>query len=570
MNQSAQVTLREEKTASPATQKAVSLAPVIAPTVIVVSGVLGAGKTSLLERIINQTEMPPGTKAAIFNEKFEALAKLDASRVRGIETATLGGCACCLSNQELKDTVKKFLGEGRKLIVVEQSGVTDGAELRKSIESEFGKVAYVRLISLVDAERLKAPPAILHASIMAADSVFLSHVGGSQQRIAAGEGLVKSLRTNGIDFVQSSAGDISSAAWDKLLKGNTVKSDGLSVLKDNYPVITPEQARERRTLRDQMMATSLMLYPDVPTQEIVRLISTSPVSISRAKGWMSIGGSYREIQYELKDGGQGVIAFGEPTKEKPSLFEGRPHLFLLSTEGAPPSEHFIKAGIPNFAPSEVEYSIKHYPGRDVLQQSLVSGRGVPISTDGDALVLQAFRLANRLAKEPGLFPAEVKKEFDQAFLRLAKKYVEWRVEVAELLGREPRAGIGADFGERSATLGYSLMWTVCSFAGLLKHPQVNVLDSALKAQPANLLFQGLRDSKRLEINGSQALTPAIINDLAAFVFVGATQLTPRLELKLVTDALGNLESMAKTSKNDQWLTGIQSLRSLLSQKSIKV
>ena len=550
-----------ESNASRVPNTTVRLAPLAKQTIIVISGLYGSGKTSIVKSILDGASETDQEKAVIFNEKFAGLAGEDAAGVRGsIRTRALGGCACCLSYAELRKTVEEFVKQKTKLIIIEQSGVTDGSKLRASLVNLFGRNVDVRIISVVDAERLNASPAILHASVMGANAVAITHAIGNPGLAAEANKFVRALREGeSADLVQEFPGQITPEFWGKTLFYRLPPS-----MAATAAVVTPEELEERERLRDRTEATVIMLHPNSSKESLKQLLGSSPIPIDRAKGWMQLDGKFVEVHFERKDHKRAVIAFGNPTDEKPALYDGKPHLWILSNQGAPPSEHFLSVGIPNFSPREIEYYLSLYPASSMLKSSLESGFGVPVHADGDALAHQIFQLT-KFAKT---FPPEIAAEFKAAFVKVIDKFVAWRLEVFDLLDAEARAGKTPDFSDRCVSLAYTLCWSALKYGRFLQEIKSGLpligdrsshFDKIKARNPARLLFKHLGSLSELAIDGSPKLTDERINDLVAFALFGQQYATEPLTK---TDALAGaraLKSLCASKADPIWTSQAEKL-----------
>jgi len=101
--------------------------------IILLSGFLGAGKTTTLQHLLENTE---GSKIAVVVNDMAAVnidAKLVASTQNGIMQLR-NGCACCSLSDELIDSVGALIGSDRAFdaVVVEMSGVGDPIAVRSN------------------------------------------------------------------------------------------------------------------------------------------------------------------------------------------------------------------------------------------------------------------------------------------------------------------------------------------------------------------------------------------------------------------------------------------------------
>lgn len=93
--------------------------------ILVVSGFLGSGKTTLVRDLLEQAQRD-GVRIAILTNEFGALG-IDEALLRGTEARRVeleGGCVCCELSDEMVDELETLRSEvGPDRIVIETSGV---------------------------------------------------------------------------------------------------------------------------------------------------------------------------------------------------------------------------------------------------------------------------------------------------------------------------------------------------------------------------------------------------------------------------------------------------------------
>ncbi len=96
--------------------------------VTILTGFLDAGKTTLLNRILNGNH---GLKVAVLVNDFGSI-NIDAELIVGVESNVVSlanGCICCSIRDDLIETVMETINrpEGPEYIILEASGVADPA-----------------------------------------------------------------------------------------------------------------------------------------------------------------------------------------------------------------------------------------------------------------------------------------------------------------------------------------------------------------------------------------------------------------------------------------------------------
>ena len=145
--------------------------------IYLLSGFLGAGKTSLLRHLL---DAGPGPGTVVFVNEFGRLG-LDGRLVarEGLALYELSsGCICCSLADELEDTLARALKERRpERILIEASGVAEPAGIVRSVAGMGFALAPVRTAAVVDARmwlRQRSLGELFLSQIEAADLVVLN------------------------------------------------------------------------------------------------------------------------------------------------------------------------------------------------------------------------------------------------------------------------------------------------------------------------------------------------------------------------------------------------------------
>ncbi|UWQ33009.1 GTP-binding protein [Leisingera sp. M527] len=159
--------------------------------VTIISGYLGAGKTTLINRLLAEDH---GLKLTVIVNDFGAINIDDAliQDTAGGTIALTNGCACCTMGDDLSLALRDILNRpGRPdHLVIEASGISDPVAIANSVLNERG-LSYGGIVTLVDAENagtllndsLVAPQA--EQQIRAADLVIVSKCDGMNQTVSA-------------------------------------------------------------------------------------------------------------------------------------------------------------------------------------------------------------------------------------------------------------------------------------------------------------------------------------------------------------------------------------------------
>ncbi len=154
----------------------------MAVPILLVSGFLGAGKTTLINRLLAN---PHGRRLAAVVNDFGAIdidAELLASVSEGV-VSLKNGCICCSLQGDLLRTLSTILRRDAALdgIVIETSGVSDPAEIVRNLLDPviFKEAALDAVVCLADCRHLLDCPALLddalcRSQLRTADFILLT------------------------------------------------------------------------------------------------------------------------------------------------------------------------------------------------------------------------------------------------------------------------------------------------------------------------------------------------------------------------------------------------------------
>lgn len=151
------------------------------PNVVILSGFLGSGKTTVLMRLIEHaraTNGPDYRMAIIENEIGSASVDSNIIQDAGYTvTEMLSGCVCCTLIGQLIPALEKLTEElDPDLIILEATGVATPETMRDNIVRYGGNPT--RVVTLVDASRwekiLRALRILLEAQIEPADVICIN------------------------------------------------------------------------------------------------------------------------------------------------------------------------------------------------------------------------------------------------------------------------------------------------------------------------------------------------------------------------------------------------------------
>ncbi|WP_319454429.1 MULTISPECIES: GTP-binding protein [unclassified Mycobacterium] len=150
--------------------------------VTVLTGFLGAGKTTLMNRILSGDH---GLRVAVLVNDFGSL-NIDAELIVGVESDVISlanGCICCTIRDDLIETTMATINrpERPEYILLEASGVADPSAIMVTFGADCfrDRIRLDSIICVVDAEQVLAVPELMELKIrqMAfADMIILNKV----------------------------------------------------------------------------------------------------------------------------------------------------------------------------------------------------------------------------------------------------------------------------------------------------------------------------------------------------------------------------------------------------------
>ncbi|WP_417713486.1 CobW family GTP-binding protein [Pseudophaeobacter arcticus] len=241
--------------------------------VTVLSGYLGAGKTTLINRLLAEDH---GLRLMVVVNDFGAV-NIDDALIKAEEGETLAltnGCVCCSMDQDLQMALRKIALQADRPdhILIEASGVSDPSAIAATIQN-IPDLSYGGIVSLVDG---KNAPDLLAAPAVA---------GLVRQQISSAD-LVLVSKTNALDAdLQAQLSQI--GARGLRLLDATPLADLL------FDVLPLPQSRSRATTHPAF--TTWQFYSETPLDRraLGDKLAARPQGLYRMKGFvLTTGGAY--------------------------------------------------------------------------------------------------------------------------------------------------------------------------------------------------------------------------------------------------------------------------------------
>ena len=285
--------------------------------ILVVSGFLGAGKTTFIQELVRRT----GRDFAIYENEY-GQADIDARRLRQDSDLKVWesteNCICCSGKQDFATSVLTISNTiDPEYLIVEPTGV---AKLQ-SILDNVNQVAWERIsllapVTVVDAVSWQSQradfPEIFDNQLSAAASVVISKLApGSEDAAEPIKQLAVEMNPQAEVIAESSYADIPDEWWNGLL---TRALDG-SVLKD--PASEKDEGPDLETMA--------LTHAELPSPtHLIWLLDAASAGVfgklARAKGTLPCGNQW--VKFDLVERAWAITG-DEPQEESRCVFIGR-------------------------------------------------------------------------------------------------------------------------------------------------------------------------------------------------------------------------------------------------------
>ena len=285
--------------------------------ILVVSGFLGAGKTTFIQELVRRT----GRDFAIYENEY-GQADIDARRLRQDSDLKVWesteNCICCSGKQDFATSVLTISNTiDPEYLIVEPTGV---AKLQ-SILDNVNQVAWERIsllapVTVVDAVSWQNQrtdfPEIFDNQLSAAASVVISKLApGSEDASEPIKQLAAEMNPQAEVIAESSYADIPDEWWNGLL---TRALDG-SVLKD--PASEKDEGPDLQTMA--------LTHAELPSPtHLIWLLDAASAGVfgklARAKGTLPCGNQW--VKFDLVERAWAITG-DEPQEESRCVFIGR-------------------------------------------------------------------------------------------------------------------------------------------------------------------------------------------------------------------------------------------------------
>ena len=544
--------------------------------VLIVSGFAGAGKTTVLENIALGLGTERSKIAVIVNEIGGASTRVDLDRLtEDLSKLGISGCACCASNAQVLAELAGFQQMGKKLVVIEQSGLSRTGELAQTIKRE-GYNPYV--VTVLNPHQLSSTKRYNAPHCRASDAIFFTHVNSSDansnaalqnaQRFVAE--ITEDINPKPKGFILgSSESRFPSEVWEDSQRSAFERAKGIInkvgtlINRGSGRIDTTAQLEAARQLDVQnFVELEVILYPNFDLQRLPNTLANlttndgKNVAILRAKG--VIQGKNIDIVVDERG-----LNLNTSNRTSPSTaFDGNNYLVVRSL--SPDLKKCWKyistnLGTPECALDAVKAVGSLYPTLSQLQSQLQNENHIPVLFGADTLL---WELSDALAHISNIPDKTRQGQLALSVANLAKIFLDVRINVMDVLCSEPASRL-PDLAESMFNFSFVA-------SRILVHPQLErmIAGQPALARPAEALWRRLpvtnmlhamSSLRTLAINGLPEISTADIAWMKLIIEKGAK--IEGIDRTLIHKTFQAVSRLASASRNRSWADKLSDLQS---------
>ncbi len=471
------------------------------PTVVIMSGWGGSGKTQTIGRALQGLSHTINEVGVIINERNQGSVDIDLARLpKGFEKLGLHGCACCSQLADVLAGIETFAKQGRKLTFIEQSPLSVTSDIKAGLRQR----GHDNIVVFVfNPAQFQNAPAIHVQGIRDADVVLITHQQPGSDAAQKAQRIISTARGDLASVPVLVDNDphrpLPTQVWSSMLeirqpsKGGIVKA--LGGLFGGSKTSTDFKDERAALVKNY---SEITVRPYAPSAQSildgVNALAKKGIELSRVKGSLANGTAVDVIQ----EGNRYVLKAGGAT-ESGGYLSLRSFKVQLSRYAGELAAHL---GTVDSSPSFVQQVVAGYPNEAALRRTVASGT-VPLGFESDRF-LSELRVILPYIRDIS-DPAR-QQELGNAFVAALKGSIETRLALVKVVE-------GAQVDSRQKALGlfnayYTLTDFLCdpNLQMFSRHPALAPLFAALQGtNPASKLISTVEELPYLRFEGRKDL-----------------------------------------------------------------
>jgi G3E family GTPase len=500
--------------------------------VIIFAGVRGCGKTQTLIEVINAYGEDARKLGIAITEISGASPSVDLERLPPEITDRVGieGCACCAANKQLIKKLKNLQNLGRQKLLIEQSGFSDAAELKRTLIAEGFNV---KVVAIINPNQIKTFEDHQFRHIRAADAILASHVTDKNFD-----------QTESIDKLNKFASDCLGSRRtpifydnlspeslvklfnhinsENLVQINSASSDRAnSTISLGDPKARLDVKYEMKRKEDVANFSETLIFPykvedlEALKERISNFSVDGNKNIIRAKGVITKDSTTYDVDMYREDNGGLTLSFAIRQTES-GLFNGRDFLIVSSVDPKFKETSLIELykqiGIMNINEDAINGIRDQYPTREEIFESVLKHKDLLVTYPADRNLDELIAILPDAAQLEARSPTDFE-DFEYALKDLVYEHLRVRGDLLEALK--------SNHASQMENLNEKLITTCYSTLRVLSHPIIAkvidndtdmfepVIQNINDLKPLETLLAAIATTDKLLINEDSEISPLI-------------------------------------------------------------
>jgi G3E family GTPase len=459
---------------------------------ILVSGPLGSGKTTVLNKLLEMGSERLGTVAVIVNDFGST--NIDSTRIRADKIRSLAHeCICCGSWKEFEAALIELNGTVNT-VLIEPTGVADPGRLIDIIRRNG---LNLRTLGLVDARNLKQniELGLQDSTTLVSDEILITHCDPnplSGLKIPASiEKYIKELRPNHPHNPElAGGGQIPLLILDRLLNDRALER-GTDSLPQDARYHAPGHSFARLTLN---------LFEGTRLAQVEAALLDHKGVIERAKGRCT------EANFDWVHGK--LFSLDDISLDKPL------QMILISSDKDLSFRDFLEIGLPPLpGHSTIKQCLSLYP--DPVK-AVDSANGItPHFEEADVLYARLYPVRNVIAEIPN---QTARGDLLSRWRTVLEGYLDYRLRIAEMISSDDPSSTSLTAPYLKRETGLILGWHIVNYP-----TDINpvMMGKITELGAARLFFTGCNEASRVEDLAAHAkLSEAVVAEIKIMIDLG--------------------------------------------------